>query len=442
MDRLRAQVARAQRRLILQQFLAALVWALFVTLLIAVGAVAVPMIWAMPIDTAVWNWSWIGGALAAATLGAVIWTVIWHRTGLDAAIEIDRRYGLKERVSSTLALDQDEIDSDMGRALVDDAVRRVERIDVRERFRVKGHWTNLLPILPAIAVFLLMALGNPATRSEQEADAAFISTQKQIKNSTEKLKEKLAERRKKAEQAGLKDAEDLFKKIEAGVSELNRRDEADRKKAMAKLNDLAEELKKRRQELGSPDQVRNQLDSLKNIKPGPAAKMAKAIKDGDFAEALDELKKLQDQLRDESLSDQQRAALAGQLNEMAEKLQQMADAHEQAKKDLQQQIEKRLANGDRDGARKLQEKLNQLKLQNDKMDRLRQMANQLGQCAQSAGSGQGQQAAAQLGELAGVLEQMQTEMDELEMLEDAMAQIGECKGAMSCGNCNGLGCGL
>ena len=46
------------------------------------------------------------------------------------------RFGLKERVSSTLALSPEERESAAGQALVADAVRRVEQIEVSERFGV------------------------------------------------------------------------------------------------------------------------------------------------------------------------------------------------------------------------------------------------------------------------------------------------------------------
>jgi hypothetical protein len=211
---------------------------------------------------------------------------------------------------------------------------------------------------------------------------------------------------------------------------------------MAKLNDLAEELKRRRQELGRRDQIRSQLNSLKHLKPGPAEKMARAIKDGDFGKALEELRNLQSQLRDESLSDRQRADLAEQLKQMAEKVQELADAHEEAKRQLQREIEQRLKEQDLMGAGQLQRKLDQLNMRNPKMDRLRQMASQLGQCAKCTGEGDGQSAAAQLDELAQGLEQMATELEELEMLDDVMDQLSQAKDSMNCPGCNGLGCGM
>jgi hypothetical protein len=127
---------------------------------------------------------------------------------------------------------------------------------------------------------------------------------------------------------------------------------------------------------------------------------------------------------------------------MATKLQQMVAAHQQAKRDLQREIERLEREGDKLAAGELQRKLDQLNMQNQKMDRLQQMAAQLMQCSQCAGEGDGQMAAQNLDQLADNLEQMQNELAELEMLEDVMDQIGLAKDSMNCKNCNGLGCGM
>src|SRR5438105_15357703 len=123
MEEIKRQVGRAQRRLVLEQFLRICGWSLFAALLLAAIGLAIPRIWVLNTSQQVWDWSWIGGSIAAGILLAAVWTYIVSRTKLDAAIEIDRRFGLKERVSSTLALSPDELSSDIGKALMTDAIR-------------------------------------------------------------------------------------------------------------------------------------------------------------------------------------------------------------------------------------------------------------------------------------------------------------------------------
>src|SRR5688500_4907633 len=156
MDTLRQQVAIAYRRLVIQRFLTVLAWSWFATLLVAAAAIGVSKAYPLGVDSFVWTMSWIVGAFFVGLIIAGFWTYATRQSRLEAAIEIDRRFGLKERVSSTLALDADDLQSDAGRALARDAVRRVERLDVPSQFGLQFHKRSLLPLIPAaLAVGLL-----------------------------------------------------------------------------------------------------------------------------------------------------------------------------------------------------------------------------------------------------------------------------------------------
>ena len=123
---------------------------------------------------------------------------------------------------------------------------------------------------------------------------------KQVKTTSEVLRRKLAERQEEAHKKGLKDAEELFTKLEQGTKQLVKNDE-DRKQALVKLNDLAKDLEKRRDDLGGNDRLKEQLEQLKNLAQGPADKMADAMRQGDFQKAAQELKKLRDQIENGQL---------------------------------------------------------------------------------------------------------------------------------------------
>ena len=100
MDELRKQVRRAQRRITLQRFVSVLGWCWFAALLMAFTIIVVDKYRPLPVQA----WIWIAGATALGLLGAVIWTALSRAPALEAAMEIDRRYALKERVSSALAM--------------------------------------------------------------------------------------------------------------------------------------------------------------------------------------------------------------------------------------------------------------------------------------------------------------------------------------------------
>ena len=109
MDQIREQVRRARRRLSLELFLNRLLRCWFFALALAVAAIAVPKLWAIDQLAGDWlpiNWSLacVLAALAGGLVVALVWTWLRGRSELEAAVEIDRRYGLKERVASSLSL--------------------------------------------------------------------------------------------------------------------------------------------------------------------------------------------------------------------------------------------------------------------------------------------------------------------------------------------------
>ncbi len=449
MEEIRRQVTRAHRRMVLQQFLGVFVWSMFAALIVALVGVAIPKIWVMNVNAEIWNWSWIVGAIAGGIVMAMVWTYLIRRQPLEAAVEIDRRFGLKERVSSSLALQPDELESDAGHALMTDAARRVERIDIRERFGVSLNWRALLPVIPVIAVVAVLFLENPVAKKEALAKQEQLKIEKRIKTANDRVKKKLEEARKKASENNLKVAEVLFNKLQDKLDKLsNQKTKASRKDAMVRLNDLKKEIEDRQKQLGDAGQMKKNLDQLKDIQKGPADKAVDAMKEGNFKKAMEEINKLAQQLKNGEMSKDDMKDLANQLEEMSKKLNDLAVAHEQAKKDLQEQIKKAERDGNLAKAGDLQQKLDEMKQRDKQMNKLQEMANKLAQCKECMNPGNGgqpskqqlAQAADALAELGEQLEQMQGEMDELAALDEVMDQIAEAKNGMMCEGCDGAGC--
>jgi hypothetical protein len=442
MDEIKRQVRVARRRMLLQRFLVIVAWSLFATLLVATVGLAIPKIRVVPVDPQVWMWSWLGGAFGVGLLIAVVWTCAVRSRLLEAAVEIDRRFQLKERVSSALALHPDELDSEVGQLLIQDAVRRVERIDVRDSFPVRADWRALLPLLPGAAIFALVLLVPDASPDAPAQAATVVNAEAQrVNRSAQELRKRLAEREKKAREDGLEDIDLILKQLQQGVEDLATKSDADRQQAMIQLNDLAKSLEKRREQLGGADQMKNNLNRLKDLQQGPADKIAQAMKDGDFQKAIDELRALQERLRNDELAPEEREQLAKQLEQLRDKLQQTVDAHQQARQELQKQIQQKMNAGDMDGAGKLQRQLDQLNQMNQAMDRMQQMADNLAQCRECLQNGQAAEAAAQLQQLAEQFQDLQDSMNQLEMLDELMEELAMAKEAMGCKQCDGLGCG-
>lgn len=435
MEELRRQVNRAQRWLGLQRFSQAIGWCCFATLLIALGFVIGDKYRPMGVEA----WVYVVAGIVAGGLLAAFVAYVRGRGAIDAAIEIDRRFGLKERVSSTLALTPEEQETEIGQALIADAERRVKNLDVGEHFHLNPGRQLLLPLIPLVAAVLVVWLVSPAVM-EEESQVNAASIKKQVKLASEGLKSKLIEQRKQAQKQGLKDAEMLLHRLSEETEELTRGDSDNRKEALVKLNDLKRQMENRQKQIGGAEEIRKKLDQLNSGNRGPAEDFMKSISKGDLRKAIEDLEKLKNDLLDDKLSDEQKEQLSKQLNEMKEKLEEAVQKHQQQCQNLQNQINQARQAGQDGEAQRLQDQLNQLMERNSDMQNLQEMAKQLGQCSQCMQEGQMQNAAEMLEQMQGDLSDLQQQLDEMEILDDAMDQLCQARDQMTCAQCNGQGC--
>lgn len=442
MEKLQQQVRLAQRRLNQQRFLELLPWCLLASFSAACVAVLVHKWFPTPVDPWSWNVAWLASAFVVGLLVAVAWTYATRHATLAAALEVDRRFGLKERVSSSLALTHDQRDTEIGRAVIGDAQRRVEKIDVADRFQVTLGRRILLPLVPALLAFAAaFFIGEQGIDPKVQATPTDRTEQQQVKRSADALRKKIERRRKQLREMGLKDAEESLQELNQALDDLDKKSQGSRKQAMIKLNNLTDKLQQRRKKLSGSDEVRRQLNKLKNLKKGPADKLARAMKNGKFGDALDEIKALQKKLADGKMTDKEKKKVADQLDQMKNKMQEIADAHKKAQQDLKQRIDEAKDRGDGAEAGKLQQALDKLQQQQPQMDQLQDMASKLGKVSKAMQQGNDPQAQQALQELAENLDAVQQELDELETVEGTLDEIMECKNAMNCEECAGAGCG-
>lgn len=435
MEELNRQVNRARRWLGLQRFAGALGWCCFATLLVALVFVVVDKYRPLGIEA----WVFVVVGLGAGGFLAAVIARVRSRGAIDAAIEIDRRFGLKERVSSTLALTPSERESEIGQALIADTQQRVKNIDVGEHFHLSPGRQLLLPLIPLVAAVLVVWLVSPAaTQEDPQANAASIK--KQVKNASGSLKHKLIEQREAAQKAGLKDAETLFQRLAEETEELTRGDADSRKDALVKLNDLKRQMENRQQQIGGAEEIRKKLDQLNTGNRGPAENFMKAISEGDLRKGIEELEKLKADLADGKLSEEEQQQLAKQLDEMKKKLEEAVEKHQQQSQNLQNQINQARQAGQDAEADRLQQQLNQLMERNGDMQQLQDMAEKLGRCSQCMQDGQLQDAADMLQQMQGDLSDLQQQLDEMQMLNDAMDQLSQARDQMNCQQCGGEGC--
>jgi hypothetical protein len=426
MKELRKQIRRAQWCLGLQRFVRALGWCWSFALLAALSLIVVGRYHPLGVG----DYSWSAAAVGLGLLLAALWAFLTRRSAIDAAIEIDRRFGLKERVSSAVAMSEAERRSEVGQTVLRDAVHRIERIEVSERFPVSPGRQLLFPIVPAIALVVVAFFLNPQQNPAQaRPDPAAV--RRQIERSSEGLQVRLAEKREQAKKQGLKDAQNLFQKLEQELGD-HGKIEGDKPEALAKLHNLAQQLEKRRQELGGADVVEKQLDQLKNLGEGPAEKFLQAVAKGDMGQAMKELEKIKRDLAGGKLSEQDRKNLARQMDAMKKKLENLAEAHKQARNDLERRIKQARDAGQKDEADKLQEQLRKLQDQLPQINALENLADKMGQCAKSLESGDTMQASKTLEQVQGDLQNLQQQLDEFEMVKEAMDQLDQARQQINC----------
>ncbi|WP_425394962.1 hypothetical protein [Aeoliella sp.] len=431
MDKLLTQVRRAHRRLLVEKFLHYLVWSAFIALAVAAVAIAAPQLVAIDNLPANWTQVWLWLAGGGCVLGALIATYVTRQSTLDAAIEIDRRYQLRERVASSLALSPTDLDSQAGQALLKDASHRIDRIDIGEKFRPHMDRRAWLPLVPAVIVFCLITFGSNKEALSSVEPTPTNAARAKVKKANEELQKKLQDMKKKAEQKDLKEAEELLKELEQETKELNKDNPEERKKTTVKLNNLAKQLEERRAKLGTSESLKKQMENMKELSQGPADKMAKAMQQGDWKKAIDELKQLQDKIGKDNLTKSEKDKLDKQLDQLKKKLADATQANREAMNQLKKQIEEQRKKGDLAKAGELQQKLDQMQQNQPQMQNLDKLAQKLGQCQNCMKAGDKEGAARAMSELADQLQQMQQQGQELEMLDEALAQLEAAKNAMN-----------
>jgi hypothetical protein len=440
MNELQRQVRIAARRLTVQQFLVALPWTLTAALLLAALAILVPKFWPLPNLPVRWDALWLGGAISIGILAAGLHAWLRRRSGLQAALEIDARFGLKERLSSCLALTPETEQTPAGQALLADATRRIERLDVRHAFRVQPSKWSWVPACCGLLAFAFTLLADAVPEAGAGTQTASAAITKRVQNASELLKKQIEENRQEAVEKGLPDAKELMERLERGADAMARKDRVDQQQALVKLNELAREVQQKQRQLGDTDRMKQQLDALRDMQQGPAERLGKAMSSGDLNQAMRELQQLQSQMNQGQWSDEEKQQLAQQFAAMKEKLEQMAATQERSRREMQQQRDQLDSQGDRERAAELQRKLDELASQERQSQQANEMAKQLDQSAQALRRDDPRGAATELNALNNSLSKLQADMDEQKLLEKTSNQIAQAKDAMNCKQCEGKGC--
>ena len=447
MQEINKAVSTAQRRLAIGRLFSILTWAAFVSLLIAAIGVAIPKIWHLGfLETQdhkdAWVYSW---TLSAIVIGFIVTAILTYRklsSRLDVATEIDSRFGLKERISSALAVDSQSTAGPAEKALINDAQRRVQTIEVAEKFELRPRWSGLLPLIPMAIIALLLFLPDAQAKADSSESAEALDREK-VKLRVEAFKRKIDQAREQIEAKGLADASEDVKTIAEKFDKLNSNDLKNPKQALVKLNDIKKEIEERQKSTGDSKSFRDNLNKLKDTGKGVAKKIGDALAEGKFEDADKAIKELAKKLKDGKLTNAEAKKVAKELEDLANKMKQAAEQRQQKIEDLQKQIDQAVKDGDLDKAAQLQQQKDAAEQNNKQQQNLDNIANQLQQAAEAMQNGDPQQmkdameqAAQAMEDMGEDLEDLQQQMQDMEALQDMEDMIdqlkqpgdGECEG--------------
>jgi hypothetical protein len=411
----------------LQRFLASAVWCLAAGLALATVALGVEKLGRLPIPGAAWLPFAIAGGLSV-----VVAALIAALTGPDrteAAVALDRAFGLNERLSTALTLPEELRETPAGRALVQDAIRHVSDLDVLDRFGLsvpRRAWVPVIPVVLAAGMILVPSDWTSQSKASGKPSADPARDQKAVAKQSDALSKRVAEQRKQMDKQKFAETDRLLAEVEKAANDLAKSPPAEKDKAMMALNKLTDALKERQKQLGSPEQVSRQLQQLKDMgSQGPADDFAKAMAKGDFEKAAKELKQIQQKLASGKMTEKEKEALKNQVQEMAQQLQKLANLDERKK-----QLEEAKKNG---GLSKEQFEKEMAKLndQAKNLEKLQKMAEQLAKAGQEMKQGDMKKAAEALGMTEQQVQKMAQELQELQSLESAMTDLQECKNGMN-----------
>ncbi|MEL7496018.1 MAG: hypothetical protein AAFN77_00305 [Planctomycetota bacterium] len=460
MNEINKQVNRARRRMLTGTFFSILTWATFFSMLFALVGIAIPKIWHLEFlqDSAKWDawlYSWIIGSVVVGFLATACLT--WTRRGskVGTAVEVDRRFGLKARLSSAMVLSDEDAQSPAGQALINDAQTRASDLAIAEEFGFKPTWHALLPLAPLVLMIGLIFVPNAEKKLAAEEPVAV--DKKQTQQIIKDFKKKVEEKRKQLEAKGLKDASEELKSLGRKFDKLLTDESQTQKETLVKLNDIKKAIEDRRKELGDSKEFKKNLNRLKNVGKGPAKKLASAIGDGDFEKAKEAIKDLAQQLKDGKMDKETVKQLADDLNRLAKAIKKAAEDKEREIAELEDKLKKAKQEGDVEKAAKLQEELEKKQQQKNQMDKMNDIAKKLQKCADCMKPGNGQEnkngekkegqqgeqgdqqqamkdlenamkeAGESLEDIAKQMEELQKQMEEMEALEDLEQDAEDCK---------------
>ncbi|MHC5544015.1 hypothetical protein ACYOEI_37795, partial [Singulisphaera rosea] len=290
-----------------------------------------------------------------------------------------------------------------------------------------------VPLVPAFVAGVLLSLPS-LTQSKALAKPSELIDRKVVIDQTKSLGKKIASQRKEMDKAKFAEADKLLADIQKAAEDLAKAPPSQKDKALVELNKLTDAVKDRQKKLGSPDQVTRQLQQLKDMASnGPAESFNKDLAKGDFQKAANELKKLQEKLQSGKMDEAEKKALKEQLGDMAKQLEKLANLDQRKK-----QLEEAKKNGGL-SQEQFEKEMAKLADQAKSLKQLQQLASKLEQAQEQLQKGDMKKAASALGMSQQQLSEMAKQLQEMESLDGALADLQDAKSGMANDGMNQIG---
>jgi hypothetical protein len=400
------------------------------------------------------KWYVLGGLVALGTAIAVWLARRAAPSPLAAALEIDQRFDLKERVTTALSLTPDLQTSPAGQALLADANSKLERVVVPGKFPVRVGWRALFLPAQAVAIALLalypppvltMLAGGGTKQDDEQAKAEEKTPETKIAAPRPIIRPP-AERPNKSEE--LKQLEAELEKLYAEHNKETGSDKDKPEQARERQEQIAkveERLKKREQEMAEKFQkLQDQMSKLTELgegesrRDGPAKDFEEALAKGDLQKAQEEVDKLQKKAKEKKLDEKDQEQLKKQLDDLqkqVDKLNREQKEKEQKLKDLIDQAKREKRDADA-----LERELQNLQKDQQMTKEMQELAKALKQCKQCAEQNDFDGLADQLGKVGEQLGNIQDELKDLDDIEEHLQNLKQMK-KEGCKQCEGEGDG-
>jgi hypothetical protein len=335
----------------------------------------------------------------------------------SAATAADSRLGLRERISSAFAVDSPVRGNPMTATLLADARGHLDRLNVRRDFPLRVPRRPLLwslALLLAAPLLLLLPQADVLGR-ERRLTEKRIQTEDIQRASQEMERLMAAELQRRAEDR--RPAESLpSQKLQQELSQLvqDMKEAADREQALARLNQLDDQLKLAEQRMTGMAEMMKKMEQLRrqgdaaDLPKGPAAAAAAAMAAGNFKQAAAEMERLKNELEaklgedSNKLTPEEKETLQRDLEKLAKltegwkelsgQFEKAADAvgteegfaaMQQALDGLEELAEllKELGLDDQNTAAKMGQEMERLQLTQEMVDQLKNMLRNAKRCA-------------------------------------------------------------